>query len=81
MINGICQVLFTTVEGVKTQVNMSAKEFAHLVSVFKREIASPFRDGFVWEKDGESFHYTDFGLLARNDHGRHRNFTLQYSVN
>ena len=36
MITGICMVLFAAISGEKVQVNMTAKEFAHLVYEFSK---------------------------------------------
>lgn len=77
MINGICQVLFSTILGEKVQVNMDKYSFAHLVADFKKEKASIFKERFTYG----NIEYDGFGLLARNDHGRRRFFTLEYSVN
>ena len=51
MITGICMVLFAAVSGEKVQVNMTAKEFAHLVYEFKQKKASVFKEDFTYEKD------------------------------
>lgn len=80
-INGICMVLFTLVSGATTQVNMTAQEFAHLVSDFRKKQASVFKEKYEYKNGLDNIEYSGFGLLARNDHGRHRNFTLQFSVN
>lgn len=77
MINGICQVLFKTISGEKAQVNMDKYSFAHLVADFKKKKASVFKESFTYG----DIEYSGFGLLARNDHGKHRNFTLEFSVN
>ena len=76
MITGICMVLFSTVFGTEVQVNMDAKEFAHLVYDFKRKKSSIFKEDFTYTKDGKTFEYKGFGLRRRFGKG----FTLEYSV-
>lgn len=75
MITGICMVLFSTAFGLK-QVNMDAKEFAHLVYTFKRKKESPFHEDFVYKNGTETFEYKGFGLRRRFGKG----FTLTFSV-
>lgn len=76
MINGICMVLFESINGAKKQVNMDAGEFAHLVTDFRKKKASPFKEVFEYG----IFEYKRFGLLSRNDHGKHRSFVLEFEV-
>lgn len=52
MITGICMVIFSAISGEKIQVNMDAKEFAHLVYEFKKKKTSVFKEDFTYEKDG-----------------------------
>ena len=70
-------VLFAAVSGEKVQVNMTAKEFAHLVYEFKKKKNSCFKQEFTYQKDGHTFHYKWFGLMKRFRKG----FTLEFSVN
>lgn len=76
MITGICMVLFAAISGEKVQVNMTAKEFAHLVYEFKQKKSSVFKEEFTYEKDGETFHYKWFGLMKRFRKG----YTLEFNV-
>ena len=50
MITGICMVIFAAISGEKIQVNMDAREFAHLVYTFKRKKASCFNEDFTYQK-------------------------------
>ena len=77
MITGICMVIFAAVSGEKVQVNMTAQDFAHLVYEFKKKKNSCFKQEFTYQKDGQTFHYSWFGLMKRF----HKGFTLEFSVN
>ena len=76
MITGICMVLFAAISGEKIQVNMDAREFAHLVYTFKRKKASCFNEDFTYQKDGQTFRYKWFGLKRRFSKG----YTLEFIV-
>ena len=76
MITGICMVMFSAISGERVQVNMTAKEFAHLVYEFKQKKSSVFKEDFTYEKDGQIFHYKWFGLMKRF----HKGYTLEFSV-
>ena len=76
MITGICMVIFSAISGEKVQVNMTAKEFAHLVYEFKKKKSSVFKEDVTYEKDGETFHYKWCGLMKRFRKGD----TLEFSV-
>ena len=43
-------VIFAAISGEKIQVNMDAREFAHLVYTFKRKKASCFNEDFTYQK-------------------------------
>ena len=69
-------VIFAAISGEKIQVNMDAKEFAHLVYEFKKKKSSVFKEDFTYEKDGKTFHYKWFGLKRRFS----KDYTLEFSV-